>query len=139
MKIQLFLFALLLSLGSTVHAADNHTLRDFGGCAGVVRATTEFVGRVVQDKRINHYFAHADGAKLIQLVSSQICEALGGPCKYTGRSMKDTHRNMGITTAQFNALVEDLCDAMDHLRVPAHSQNRLLSKLAPMWRDIVTR
>lgn len=137
--IRILTFATFLATGAALAHADDHTLRDFGGCAGVKAATADFVTRVVQDKCINHYFARVNGARLIELISSQICGALGGPCTYTGRSMKDTHRGMGITTAQFNALVEDLCDTMDHARIPAHSQNRLLGKLAPMWRDIVTK
>lgn len=137
--IQILALIGLLLTGATAPAAANRTLQDFGGCEGVARMAAEFVGRVVQDGRINFYFAKADGGRLIKLLSCQICEALGGPCKYTGRNMKDMHRGMGITTAQFNAIVEDLCDAMDHLRIPARSQSKLLGKLAPMWRDIVTR
>jgi len=127
----------LLVLAATPTLAG--TLEDFGGHDGILRVTTDFVTRVVRDTRINRFFAHANGAKLIQLISSQVCEALGGPCRYTGRSMKDTHRGMGVTSKDFNALVEDLCDAMDAARIPAHAQNKLLAKLAPMWRDIVTR
>ena len=136
----MLLFAfLLLSAAPAAHAAESHTLRDFGGHEGVIKLTTEFVTRVVQDDRVNHFFKYADGGKLIHLISTQICAALGGPCTYTGRSMKETHRGMGVTTAHFNAVVEDLCGAMDHFKIPSHSQNKLLSILAPMWRDIVTK
>ena len=138
-NIKLALVFLVLITASGARAAENHTLRDFGGHDGVIKVTTEFVGRVVKDDRINHFFAHADGGQLISLISSQICGALGGPCVYSGRSMKDTHRGMGVTIAHFNAVVEDLCGAMDHFKIPSHSQNKLLSILAPMWRDIVTK
>jgi hypothetical protein len=43
--------------------------------------------------------------KLVEFVSS----ATGGPLKYTGKSMKEAHKGMGITNAEFDA-------AMDHLR-----------------------
>jgi len=40
-------------------------------------------------------------------------EASGGPCKYTGKDMKSAHTGTGITSADFNALVEDLLAALD--------------------------
>lgn len=132
--------AFALVVATTARAAtDTRTLRDFGGHEGVNRLTTDFVTRVLHDNRINRYFAHVNGPKFIGLLSSQICETLGGPCKYTGRSMVETHKGMGVKTKDFNALVEDLCATMDAARIPARSQNKLLGKLAPMWHDIVSK
>jgi hemoglobin len=51
--------------------------------------------------------------------------------------MKTTHAGMKITTAAFNALVEDLVKALDTFNVPAREKNELLSVLGPMKSDIV--
>src|SRR5204863_322436 len=78
----------------------------------------EFVARVAADNRINHFFA-ATASNPPRLAAfkgklvDQICQAAGGPCKYTGKDMKTAHQGMGITTADFNALVEDLVGAFD--------------------------
>jgi hemoglobin len=61
---------------------------------------------------------------------------LDGGCKYTGRDMKSAHADMKVNRAAFNALVEDFQLAMDKHNVPFSSQNKLLAKLAPMYRDI---
>jgi hemoglobin len=53
--------------------------------------------------------------------------------------MTSVHIDMQITNAMFNALVEDLQVAMDERKVPFSMQNKLLHKLAPMQRQIVTR
>lgn len=53
--------------------------------------------------------------------------------------MRGAHRGLGITQRQCNALVEDLEAAMDRAGVAFRDQNRLLSRLAPMEPDIVTR
>jgi aryl-alcohol dehydrogenase-like predicted oxidoreductase len=37
----------------------------------------------------------------------QICEASEGPCTYEGLDMKTAHRGMGVSDADFDALVED--------------------------------
>ena len=72
------------------------------------------------------------------LLVEQICAASGGPCTYTGRDMKTAHAGMGITSPQFDALVEDLVATLDKFKVPVREKNELLSVLGPMKSDIVT-
>ena len=68
---------------------------------------------------------------------NQICQASGGPCKYTGKTMKEAHKGMGITDADFGALVEDLVKALDKFKVGATEKNELLGALGGMKGDIV--
>jgi hemoglobin len=51
--------------------------------------------------------------------------------------MKTTHAGMNITTADFNALVEDLVASLDKFKVPETEKNELLGILGPMKKDIV--
>jgi hemoglobin len=67
----------------------------------------------------------------------QVCQSSGGPCAYKGRDMKTTHAGMRISTADFNALVEDLVGALTQLKVPAKEQQELLALLGPAQKDIV--
>jgi hemoglobin len=98
-----------------------------------------FVSKVGADKRINGYFASTDLTKLKMHLVNQICEASGGPCTYTGRTMKHTHAGMGVTEAAFNALVEDLVAALDHHQVGKTEKDELLAVLGPMKSDIVEK
>ena len=98
-----------------------------------------FVSKVGADKRINGYFASTDLTKLKMHLVNQICEASGGPCTYTGRTMKHTHAGMGVTDAAFNALVEDLVAALDHHKVRKTEKDELLAVLGPMKSDIVEK
>ena len=72
-------------------------------------------------------------------LADQFCVILGGDCQYTGRDMRTTHAQMGLTRADFNALVEVLQVAMAKRSIPFRSQNKLLAKLAPMHREIETK
>ena len=85
------------------------------------------------------YFEDAPIKRIKQKLVEQFCVLLGGPCEYTGRTMKRSHEGQNIDRAAFNALVEDLQDAMDKNGVPFHAQNKLLAKLAPMYRDVQDR
>jgi hemoglobin len=110
-----------------------------GGKPAITAVVDEFVARVATDTRINRFFNGTDIPHFKMVLTDQICEASGGPCKYTGRDMQATHRGMGITNAHFDALVEDLVGALDKFKVPAKEKNDLLAVLGPMRKDIVEK
>ncbi len=97
----------------------------------------DFVGNVAADTRINGFFANTDIPRLKKLLVEQVCAGTGGPCTYTGRSMKAAHAGMGVTDAHFNALVEDLVKSLDKFKVPQREKDELLGILGPMKGDIV--
>lgn len=110
-----------------------------GGQKAIVAVVDEFVARVVADKRINSFFAKTDAVKLKANLVDQICQASGGPFKYKGKDMKTAHKGMGVSTADFNALVEDLVGALDKFKVGKTEKDELLSVLGPMKKDIVEK
>ena len=110
-----------------------------GGKPAITAVVDDFTARVVADRRINRFFANTDAPAFKAKLVDQICEASGGPCKYTGKDMKTAHAGMGITDADFNALVEDLVATLDKFKVPEKEKGELLGALGPMKKDIVTR
>ena len=115
-----------------------------GGKKAITAVVDEFVNNCATDTRINKFFADTakDPKRLKKFKTNlvnQICQASGGPCKYTGKNMKDAHKGMGITEADFNALVEDLVKALDKFKVGETEKNELLGALGPMKGDIVEK
>ena len=60
-----------------------------GGLDAIKAVVGEFAGRVLADERINKKFAKTDAKRLTHFLVEQICAATGGPCRYTGNSMKE--------------------------------------------------
>jgi hemoglobin len=115
-----------------------------GGNKAIAAVVDEFVSRVAADGRINRFFAAtaSDQHRLSMFkrkLVDQICEASGGPCKYTGKDMKTAHQGMGISSADFNALVEDLAKTLVKFKVGKTEQDQLLGALAPMKPMIVEK
>ena len=110
-----------------------------GGKPAITAVVDDFVGNVAGDTRINERFANANIPRLKAMLVDQICQASGGPCTYTGASMKDAHRGMKITDAEFNALVQDLVKSLDKFNVPAQEKGELLSALGGLKPDIVNQ
>jgi len=109
------------------------------GKPGITAVVDDFIARVAADRRINRFFANTDIPSFKAKLVDQLCEASGGPCKYTGKDMKTAHAGMGVTDAEFNALVEDLMVTLDKFKVPEKEKGELLGALGPMKKDIVTR
>ena len=108
-----------------------------GGKDAVTAVVDDFVANVAADKRINKFFAKTNIPNLKRNLVDQICQATGGPCTYTGRDMKTARRGVGITDADFNALVEDLQRSLDKFKVPQSEQGELLGMLGPLKPQIV--
>ena len=130
---------------NTMEQASKSTMSDkplyerLGGKPAITAVVEDFVGRVATDDRINGKFANTDIPRLKMLLVEQICQASGGPCSYTGRSMKATHAGMGVSKADFDALVGDLVATLNKFKVPEREKNELLGALAPMKKDIVEK
>ena len=119
--------------------AGDAVFKAFHEQAGIDRIIDDFVGRITTDSRISERFQNANLVRLRLELKQQVCYLTGGPCSYTGKDMKTAHAGMNLQNLDFNALAEDLQLAMDKEQVPFHDQNRLLAKLAPMQRAIVTK
>ena len=114
-------------------------LTAFHGRAGIARIADDLVTRIVADPRIADIFKGQDEVRLRRLLKEQFCYILDGGCAYSGRTMREGHRNLGLQTADVGALVEDLQAAMRKEGVAFAAQNRFLAKLAPMKRAVVER
>jgi hemoglobin len=141
----------LASMAQTPYT-DDATFRGLGGKDGIHHIVATFIPMILADPRIKDTFADFDMDQLAKRLEEQFCEFSGGPCQYTGkyrdktmdgvgtvRDMATVHADLKITNAQFNALAEDLQISMEQNNVPTSISNKLIAKLAPMQRQIVTK
>ncbi len=128
-----------LILFSASSRADGRLYDSLGGRQGVDRIAEAAISLYMSDPRLHAYFDNINPDWLEQHFAVFICHVTDGPCAYHGRSMAASHRGLHIDEAAFDAVVEDLQAAMRKQNIPFWTQNRLLARLAPMERDIVTR
>lgn len=134
------IIAIVLSASTAQATMHNGSLYSrLGGKAAIRLVVEDFVQNVAEDRRINGFFGTTNIPRLKRLLVEQICQASGGPCRYSGRSMRAAHRGLGIGNADFNALVQDLGRSLNKYGVPAREQRELTAILLPLKREIVTR
>ena len=108
-----------------------------GGKPAISAVVEEFTARVAADTRINKHFAKTDLSKFKAHLVDQICEVSGGPCKYAGRTMPETHKGMNITTEEFNWTGAHLAAALDKFNVPEREKNEVLGAVGGLQGQIV--
>lgn len=139
MRSLLLVVVLTLAACAQQPAKDDSLYRDLGGQAGITRIVEGMLLNIAGDARIVRHFENIDIERLRDKLVEQICVEAGGPCTYTGDSMEESHKGQNLTPSDFNALVENLQDAMTAQGVAIPAQNRLLARLAPMRAQVIDR
>jgi hemoglobin len=119
--------------------ADDTLFADMGGQTGIDTLVDASVDNYLADDRIKAIFDESNMDRVRAEFKVQFCQVAGGPCAYTGHDMVAAHKGLHLTNADFNAVVEDLQQAMDKVGLPFVTQNRFLARLAPMQHQVVTK
>jgi hemoglobin len=131
---------LLLLLGMAARAAPGTAAslyQRLGGQVGVAAIADALIDRVSADPKLGRSFKDSNLARIKTLLAEQICDLAGGPCRYSGDSMKEVHAGQHISEAEFYGMVADLRDVLNRRHVGQGATNELLRLLAPMKRDVV--
>lgn len=129
--------SLLLILGADAANAKASLYDRLGGQAGVAAIADSLIDRVSADPKLGRSFADTNLKHIKTLLAEQICDLSGGPCHYSGDTMKQTHAGHHISEAEFYGMVADLREILKQRHVSLGATNELLRLLAPMKRDVV--
>jgi len=140
------LFAVLTASTAAAQGAQkpSPSLYDrLGGAYPLAVVVDAFIERLLVNKAIN---ANPAIEKARQQVPKQglkfhlttlVCEATGGPCRYVGRSMKESHKHLDISEGQWQAMAADFKATLDAFKVPAQEQKELFAIVESTKADIV--
>ena len=114
-----------------------------GGSFSIATVVDDLIDRVMHDARLNanpavdeaHHKVSPAGFKYH--VTEMLCGAAGGPQKYTGRSMRDSHQNLNITPKEWDAFMDDVQQTLDRFKVPGAEQAEVKAIVQSTYGDIV--
>ncbi|MBC7786806.1 MAG: group 1 truncated hemoglobin [Methylophilaceae bacterium] len=125
-------------LNARAYSAEEKTLYErIGGKPVLTIVVSETVDEVIANPKTKRSFADTKISTLKASITNQFCVITGGDCIYEGESMKKSHADLKISTAEFELLVQALRDALNR-HVNTREKNELLKLLAPMKHDVVT-
>jgi len=114
-----------------------------GGIYSIAVVVDDFIDRVMADSRLNanpavneaHHKVPPAGFKY--LVTEMVGWATGGPQKYSGRTMRDSHEHLNISATEWDAFMDDLQQTLDKFKVPIAEQAELKAIVQSTYGDIV--
>jgi hemoglobin len=136
---------LVTSLSTRAADAPKPLYDRLGGLKGITVVVDDFIDHLVVNKTLNKNPAIDAGRKrspapyLKFQVSQRVCEATGGPCKYTGKPMKESHAQLNISEKEWGIMAGEFKKSLDKFKVPAAEQKELFDIVGKTKGDIVTR
>jgi hemoglobin len=114
-----------------------------GGAYSIATVVDDFIERLLVNGTLNANPAINEARRRVPKaglkfhVTAMVCEVSGGPCKYTGRAMKESHQHLNITQAEWDAMVADFKATLDKFKVPQREQRELITIVGSTRNDIV--
>lgn len=114
-----------------------------GGVYAIATVVDDFIERLLvndvlnANPRIKEARDRVPKAGLKYRVTELVCQVTGGPCKYTGRSMKEAHQHLNIVEKEWQAMVADFRKTLDKFQVPTAEQNELIAIVETVKPEIV--
>lgn len=111
---------------------DKSLFERLGGSSGIVALADEIVALHMENPIIKVRFRpYLETPDKLAIVKKHLCAFLeagsGGPAKYEGRTMRDTHRGMNISAAEYMAAVDDILKGMKNRNLDEQTQKDVLA------------
>ena len=131
-------------IGASVNnvAAQESLYKRLGSCDAIAAVTVDFLTQLATDKRLSRFFiGQSDDSKMkIKAhIIDMVCKVTGGPCTYSGRDMKTSHKGLGITEADWNTMAGHFVATLNKFNVPKKEQDELLAIVGTTKKDIVEK
>jgi hemoglobin len=125
-----------VSVGGVKATASAGLYDRLGGDEGVAMIVDTWIMTLGNDSRIASFFANTDFGTLQSRLYEQLCELVGGPCKYSGKDMKSAHKGMGITSTEVDAFLDDLSQALGGMGIDSKDRDEVLNLYKAMKSDV---
>jgi hemoglobin len=134
--------SLVLAFTSLPAKAEDSLYSQLGGYDGIATVTDAFLTKLGKDKKLGRFFVgHSDSSlrRIRQDIVEFLCEKSGGPCFYTGRSMKEAHAGLRISKEDWKTSNKLFGEVMNELKVDKKLQGKVVEFVSTLEKDIVER
>ncbi|MDE3156440.1 MAG: group 1 truncated hemoglobin [Acidobacteriota bacterium] len=113
-----------------------------GGSPGIAALVDDIIGAHMQNPVIGPRFQpYLDKPETLAVAKQHLCTFIaagsGGPQEYAGRSMRDAHRGMNISEAEYMAAMDDILSVLARRGVDQLSRQEVLAITYSLKQDIL--
>jgi hemoglobin len=113
-----------------------------GGYDIIAAIADDFLVKLVAHEKMQRFFYGASESTRTQrrqYIVDFLCAKTGGPCAYTGRSMKDSHKGLGISDDDWNNLVDFFLESLKKFGLQQKETEELMEFIASLRSEIVEK
>jgi hemoglobin len=110
-----------------------------GGAPAVDAAVDVFYRKVLSDDRISHFFDTVDMEEQAAKQKAFLTMAFGGPHQYSGKDLREGHKDMALTEVHFDAVIENLASTLQELGVAQEDINEVATIAGSVKNDVLNR
>ena len=111
----------------------------YGGESTISKIVDQFYEKVLNDKRVKHFFVNTNMTKQRNHQTNFISFVLGGPKQYTGRSMQAAHSKLSLDDSHFDAIVELLGQTLLSNGVSHADLQTIAAKVEGVRNDVLNK
>lgn len=115
-----------------------------GGVNAITSVVDRFSDQVIKNPKLNVNPTLREWNKTGQLPGLKfmrtlwICEAAGGPFKYTGKDMAEAHKDLHLASEEFDEVGAEIASALDYFKVPAREKGEVLAAIVARKHEVVS-
>jgi len=138
-----FFIAAILFVAACTPRPEPSLYDRLGGVYNVATVIDDFIDRIMSDPRLNanplvdeaHHRVTPPGFKY--LVTELVCQVTGGPQRYTGKTMAESHKHLNISPSEWVAFAGIFKAVLDEYKVAEAEQAELFAIVGSTRADIV--
>ena len=125
-------------------ATETSVFEQLGGVDAIAAVVERFSDRVVKNPKLNvnpalKAWNATEGLPGLKFMRTLwICAATGGPFTYTGKSMAEAHKDLHITSDEFDEVGREIATALDDFKVPAVQKEAVMAAIAAHKTEVVS-
>ena len=115
-----------------------------GGVNAIAMVVDRFSDEVVKNPKLNVNPALKEWNESGQLPGLKfmrtlwLCEQAGGPFQYTGKDMREAHKDLRLTSEEFDEVGAEIASALDHFGVPEREKGEVLAAIVARKEEVVS-
>jgi hemoglobin len=114
-----------------------------GGANAIAMVVDRFSDEIVKNPKLNvnpalkewNGTGQLPGLKFMRTL--WLCQAAGGPFRYTGKELGEAHKDLHITSGEFDQVGAEIANALDHFDVPEREKQEVLAAIVARKTEVV--
>lgn len=101
-----------------------------GGDTIVAALVSKSLDYASNDSRTSKFITASTKPLVKTVLTSEICNAIGGPCEHSAITLKEALKDTGFNAVSGNALLENIAKSFDDMKVTSDAKDDAIGSLA---------